>query len=351
MGRKIGRENWAKDEDVTDCADCGVKFSLFKRRHHCRPCGQIFCYDCSNYFIEYTPLSRQDEEGYEPKMKRCCQKCASQPPSNSQDDTTEPGSSRADEINAPEESATEEPAAEEPAAEEPAEEEPAEVVEEPAVSAPAVEAPAEEEPAHKPFWELGKTRYRRSSFPRREASNESADPDLYAYLVFEGLQHGTMSIVWSKTRIESALAFGKPSKKVPAFKYSASGKWELYREIASNKQNWFVAWIMFIQTCVQFDSQIVDCGRDEVDAPIPTALWLHFKETNEVQKVVPNKPFSVEGVDVITATHRDNVVDFTGSMERTLFVQKSESAGHYLALDAIKGPLDDVSPMKSDGWK
>lgn len=37
------------------CYDCGVSFSIFRRRHHCRLCGQIFCFDCSSEFIDGKP--------------------------------------------------------------------------------------------------------------------------------------------------------------------------------------------------------------------------------------------------------------------------------------------------------
>ena len=36
---------WEKDEAVSACR-CGQAFSLFIRRHHCRSCRKIFCYNC-----------------------------------------------------------------------------------------------------------------------------------------------------------------------------------------------------------------------------------------------------------------------------------------------------------------
>ncbi len=32
---------WVKDEDVTMCMLCAVRFSLLSRRHHCRSCGRV----------------------------------------------------------------------------------------------------------------------------------------------------------------------------------------------------------------------------------------------------------------------------------------------------------------------
>ena len=42
---------WIPDENVEKCSECKVDFSMFNRKHHCRHCGNIFCYKCSDYWI------------------------------------------------------------------------------------------------------------------------------------------------------------------------------------------------------------------------------------------------------------------------------------------------------------
>ncbi|NXY15843.1 RBNS5 protein, partial [Atrichornis clamosus] len=37
---------WVSDQDVPFCPDCGGKFSIRNRRHHCRLCGSIMCKKC-----------------------------------------------------------------------------------------------------------------------------------------------------------------------------------------------------------------------------------------------------------------------------------------------------------------
>jgi hypothetical protein len=37
---------WMPDNLAAWCMDCNVPFKMFKRRHHCRRCGKIFCADC-----------------------------------------------------------------------------------------------------------------------------------------------------------------------------------------------------------------------------------------------------------------------------------------------------------------
>ncbi|KAJ9440689.1 Protein FREE1 [Diplonema papillatum] len=45
------RIHWKDDAHVAACegAGCGARFSLFRRRHHCRRCGGIYCASCSRY--------------------------------------------------------------------------------------------------------------------------------------------------------------------------------------------------------------------------------------------------------------------------------------------------------------
>mmetsp|Transcript_9660 Transcript_9660/g.29861 ORF Transcript_9660/g.29861 Transcript_9660/m.29861 type:complete len:307 (-) Transcript_9660:197-1117(-) len=40
---------WRPDGAVTQCFDCSRRFMFFRRRHHCRVCGNVFCDDCTKY--------------------------------------------------------------------------------------------------------------------------------------------------------------------------------------------------------------------------------------------------------------------------------------------------------------
>ncbi|MGH0147780.1 UNVERIFIED_CONTAM: hypothetical protein FKN15_033901 [Acipenser sinensis] len=41
--------SWVNDQDVPFCPDCGNKFNIRNRRHHCRLCGSIMCKKCMEY--------------------------------------------------------------------------------------------------------------------------------------------------------------------------------------------------------------------------------------------------------------------------------------------------------------
>jgi hypothetical protein len=45
---KAGDAKWVTNEDAPVCQCCETKFSMLKRRHHCRRCGLVICGDCNS---------------------------------------------------------------------------------------------------------------------------------------------------------------------------------------------------------------------------------------------------------------------------------------------------------------
>ncbi|XP_052745012.1 lateral signaling target protein 2 homolog [Bicyclus anynana] len=59
---------WVPDIAAPACMRCSAHFTAFKRRHHCRNCGKVFCASCSSNSI---PLPRYGQM----KPVRVCEEC------------------------------------------------------------------------------------------------------------------------------------------------------------------------------------------------------------------------------------------------------------------------------------
>ncbi|XP_069033522.1 1-phosphatidylinositol 3-phosphate 5-kinase isoform X3 [Embiotoca jacksoni] len=66
------KQYWMPDSQCKECYDCNEKFTTFRRRHHCRLCGQIFCSRCCNQEIPGKFM------GYSGDLRACtyCRKIA-----------------------------------------------------------------------------------------------------------------------------------------------------------------------------------------------------------------------------------------------------------------------------------
>jgi len=51
-GKNEEKQHWMPDELCKTCYACESQFNPFRRRHHCRLCGQVFCSRCSAFFVE-----------------------------------------------------------------------------------------------------------------------------------------------------------------------------------------------------------------------------------------------------------------------------------------------------------
>lgn len=60
----LSEKYWMKDENCKECFYCAKTFHAFRRKHHCRLCGQIFCSSCAF-------LIPGEKFGYEHKLRFC----------------------------------------------------------------------------------------------------------------------------------------------------------------------------------------------------------------------------------------------------------------------------------------
>jgi hypothetical protein len=77
---------WQNDNEAKVCLECGIKFTFFNRKHHCRKCGKIFCNSCCGKYCTFIPGSlviepeeaggnRIINEAYKYFEFRTCNKC------------------------------------------------------------------------------------------------------------------------------------------------------------------------------------------------------------------------------------------------------------------------------------
>ncbi|KAL0246352.1 hypothetical protein GEMRC1_007564 [Eukaryota sp. GEM-RC1] len=57
---------WKPDNLTSECSNCGIHFTLLKRRHHCRSCGGIYCGNCTKNRMVLRA---------ETSMSRVCENC------------------------------------------------------------------------------------------------------------------------------------------------------------------------------------------------------------------------------------------------------------------------------------
>ena len=67
-GNCLKYHNWKRDTDSPACHGCGSFFSLIKRRHHCRSCGEIYCNECTRNKTSLLDLGHLEPQ-------RVCETC------------------------------------------------------------------------------------------------------------------------------------------------------------------------------------------------------------------------------------------------------------------------------------
>ena len=72
-----GEPMWEKDSARKTCNDCNLRFTIRRRRHHCRRCGRLFCKKCSGEKLKLaqyvSPFGIM--ENNKDERLRVCDKC------------------------------------------------------------------------------------------------------------------------------------------------------------------------------------------------------------------------------------------------------------------------------------
>lgn len=71
VANRRDRTSWVPDGEAQDCAVCFTRFTIKRRRHHCRLCGGVVCSSCSESRVFLV------EGG---KLERACNACVTAAP-------------------------------------------------------------------------------------------------------------------------------------------------------------------------------------------------------------------------------------------------------------------------------
>ncbi|XP_014054312.1 RUN and FYVE domain-containing protein 1 isoform X3 [Salmo salar] len=68
VNKALKGQAWLKDDEATQCKHCQKEFSIARRKHHCRNCGDIYCNSCSSNELALPSY---------PRPVRVCDSCHS----------------------------------------------------------------------------------------------------------------------------------------------------------------------------------------------------------------------------------------------------------------------------------
>ncbi|VDD80894.1 unnamed protein product [Mesocestoides corti] len=94
LARPRDPPEWAADGSSPVCMSCGTRFTMLRRRHHCRACGRLLCASCTPHrvplpatfsasstsstepsLIRLVSSSSPSNDGAETRLHRVCNDC------------------------------------------------------------------------------------------------------------------------------------------------------------------------------------------------------------------------------------------------------------------------------------
>lgn len=79
VNKALKGHTWLKDDEATGCKQCNKEFSISRRKHHCRNCGDIFCNPCSSNELSlpsYPKPVRVCDTCHNLLLQRCSSNCS-----------------------------------------------------------------------------------------------------------------------------------------------------------------------------------------------------------------------------------------------------------------------------------
>jgi len=117
-----------------------------------------------------------------------------------------------------------------------------------------------------------------------------------AYLTFDTTDHGTISVTWSLTKVEGALAFIQAEKPVPEFKMGSARRSKTGNTGDFTKPEYRKAWAAFVKAGKTYGSVLTVYP----DAPVKVVL---LGSDHSVTRVSPGGSASISDKKAVAVVH------------------------------------------------
>lgn len=169
----------------------------------------------------------------------------------------------------------------------------------------------------------------KSNIEDKKGTNENMSSK-GAYLVFDSASQGSLFIIWKNEKVPNALAFIKPSKPVPEFKYKTNnGKSEIVRNLQSDKKSFYFGVCQFIKEAKDIKADVVLLPA--VDTASPLKFEVYCLKSNTVTNVKIGSPFTVHDIDAICILPKGSSALEVKTMKKDLFLNRGNAEGASIA--------------------
>jgi len=151
--------------------------------------------------------------------------------------------------------------------------------------------------------------------------------EMGCYLTLTSSSNGSMFLNWSHTKVDGSVAYFKPTKSVPAFKFKTKGgKSELTRGTDNSAKNLYTGWVNYCKLCKEYKGTFVLKATD-------TAIWtLTGSKPFRIPQGEPVDLTTVETVAAVPGKASDSVFGGLKTISKGTFINKAQEKGAALTL-------------------
>merc|ERR1712038_518672 len=151
--------------------------------------------------------------------------------------------------------------------------------------------------------------------------------EMGCYLTVNTSSNGSMFLNWSQKDVTGAVAYFKPTKSVPAFKFKTKGgKSELTRETDSNRKNYFTGWVNYVKLAKEYKSTLMYKTSD-------VALWsLVGSKPSQLPRGVLADISNVQVIAAVSGKSSGAVFGGLKTIDKGTFINKAQEQRAALTL-------------------